>query len=480
MHSRGNGRSTVTNPIPMRTYRLSLILLNALALLAVDVAATNAQSVRFDPPYTRFRLANGLEVALARMPDAPVVTVMTLYRVGSAHERAGRSGFAHLFEHLLFNDTKHITELQRTNLLLENGGGANASTNRDFTIFATWASSNALELVLYLDAERMGNLLGGVTDRALDLEKEVVRNEHRDRIGNVPYVAAQQSLYELVFGRQHPYGRPTLGSMQDLSAATVADVERFYREYYTPTNAVLVVAGDIHLDSTRLLVERWYGAVAPGAEPPPLAVPKAELSGVVRVVREEPVELPRLYVSWPTPPDLTGTSITLDVVEALLSRGIANRLRERLVGELRIAEDVIVTHETAAHGGLFTIEVRAVAGQSLGPIDDEIRAALARMVESPPNEAELQRVNKSLELGVLAQTESTGGRAGYFAQNILLTGRPNVFAERVALRRALTPRDISDAVFGFLRPDRRVVLSVVPSGRSALAVPGSSRTSGAQ
>jgi zinc protease len=463
-----------------RSAHLPLVVLATVILLILHVTDLRAQAARFDPPYTRFRLTNGLEVVLAPMPGAPTVTVMTLYRVGSANERPGRSGFAHLFEHLLFNDTKHVTELQRTNLLLENGGGANASTNRDYTVFATWVSSDALELALYLDAERMGNLLGGVTEQSLALERGVVMNEHRERVGNVPYAAARQSLNELVFGRQHPYGRPTLGTIEDLSAATVDDVAQFYQEYYAPGNAMLVVAGDINVDSARHLVERWHGAVAPGGVPPSLVVPDAELRGVVRVLREEPVKAPRLYVSWPTTRDLTGSSFALEVVEELFSRGIANQLRHRLVRDLRIADDVVVTHEPATHGGMFTIEVHAKADQALGPIDDEIRDALDQLVDHPPSEGDLLRLHRGLELGTLAQTESTGGRAGFFAENLLRTGRLNTFAERTALRRALTPRDIADAVLTFLRPDRRVLLSVVPGGQTVLAVPGSLRMGGAQ
>src|SRR6185503_5768893 len=253
-------------------------------------------------PFTQFTLSNGLHVILHEDHTVPLVTVNVWYHVGSAREKPGRTGFAHLFEHLMFEGSGHVKEGEFDTLLEGAGATNNGSTQNDRTNYFIDTPSSALELALFLESDRMGYLLDAMSPERVNGQRDVVKNERRQNYENAPYGMASIEIDKMLFPEGHPYRWPTIGYMEDLTAASYEDVVEFFKKYYQPANASLVIAGDIDPAKTRALVEKWFSDVKPGSGPvPPIDYPRAMLTSVARKTIEDRVQLPRLYVSWITP-----------------------------------------------------------------------------------------------------------------------------------------------------------------------------------
>ena len=443
------------------------------ALLAAASGPAAAQPISVE--YERFRLDNGLDVILHRDPSTPVVSVNTWYHVGSAAEAPGRTGFAHLFEHLMFEGSGHVPEGAIDAWLEEAGGGANGSTTTDRTNYTIDAASNGLELALYLDADRMASLLDAMDAESVDGQRDVVKNERRQSYENRPYGLAFPLLNQTLYPAGHPYHWPVIGSMADLSAASYDDVVEFYRTYYVPNNASLVVAGDIDLAEARRLVTKWYGSIPRGPEPPVQAVAPASLRGETRLVHPDAVQLPRVYLAWHSPAAYAPADAAATALASVLSQGKNSRLYRRLVFDLEIAQDVFAFQRGSQLGGTFVIGATARPGTDLGRLAEEIDAEIARVQAEAPDARELERVVNGIEARFLDGLETVGGFSGKADQlnaYLVNTGTPDYFQEDLARFRALSPRDLSDAALSFLTRDR-VVLSVVPAGQPELAVPDS-------
>ncbi len=452
---------------PLRTAWIAAAL-----AVAGPVAAQDARP-SLSVPYERFQLANGLDVVLQRDASAPGVRVNTWYHVGSARETAGRTGFAHLFEHLMFEGSGHVPEGAIDTWLEEAGGNSNGSTTADRTNYTTDAGSNALALTLFLDADRMASLLDAMSPESVDGQRDVVKNERRQSYENRPYGLAYSLLGQSLYPAGHPYHWPVIGSMADLSAASFADVQTFFRTYYTPNNASLVVAGDIDLAEARRLVEAYYGPIARGPEPPPQTVVSAHLAGETRLALEDRVQLPRLYLAWLSPARYAPADAAASALAAVLAGGKNSRLYTRLVYELQIAQDVDAFQDGESLSGAFYIQATARPGHSLDELRTVIDEEIARLQAAPPTERELQRVVNGVESAFLDGLESAGDRADALNGYLTFTGTPDFFEEDLARFRALSPRDVSDAALSFLPLGRRVALSIVPQGETALALPGS-------
>ena len=258
----------------------------------------------------------------------------------SANEKPGRTGFAHLFEHLMFEGSGHVKEGEFDNLLEAAGGENNASTENDRTNYYINVPSNALDLALYLESDRMGYLLDVVNEPMVNGQRDVVKNERRQSYENAPYGMAELRIYELMYPKNHPYHWPVIGYMEDLTAASAEDVREFFRKYYAPQNASLVVAGDINSAEARKTIEYWFADVKPGKQPDPIEVPPAGLSGVVTETLTDQVQLPRLYLVWMTPALYQPGDAALDVAASVLAGGKNSRLYKRLVYDLQVAQDV--------------------------------------------------------------------------------------------------------------------------------------------
>ena len=448
----------------------------ALTLLAAVAAASlSAQERTLAVPYVQFTLPNGLNVILHEDRSTPMVSVNLWYNVGSGRETPGRTGFAHLFEHILFEGSEHVPEGAFDEWLEAAGGNNNGSTNPDRTNYWENVPRSALELALFLESDRMGFLLGAMSPEKVDGQRDVVKNERRQSYENRPYGMAFLTLDSAMYPADHPYSWPTIGSMEDLSAASYEDVVTFFRNWYGPNNASLAIAGDIDVAEARRLVEHWFSDVERGPPVPPLDAPPAVLAAERRIVLEDRVQLPRVYMCWHSPALFAPGDAEMDVTASVLAGGRNSRLYRRLVYDLEIAQDVFAFQGSQALGSQFCVIATARPGHGLRELETVVQEELDRLRREPPAEREVARVVNQIEAGFLDRLEQIGGFGGKADQlnaYYFRTGNPDWFNEDLARYRALAPADISAAARRWLRDDARVILSIVPQGRTDLAASG--------
>jgi zinc protease len=444
------------------------VLVAALALAIAPLGAQQpAAPARLSVPYEMFTLPNGLTVILNEDHSVPKVAVNIWYHVGSSYEKPGRTGFAHLFEHLMFEGSGHVKPGQFDNLLEAAGGSNNGSTTEDRTNYYEEVPSNALDLPLYLESDRMGYLLDIVTPQTVDSQRDVVKNELRQRYQNAPYGQAFLRMTELLYPKDHPYHWPVIGYMDDLSAASQEDVIDFFKKYYAPGNASLVISGDITLAEARKRVEYWFGDVKPGSRIPLLKVPAAELTGVIKETLQDRVQLPRIYLAWLTPGTYEPGDAELDMVSRVLTGGKSSRLYKRLVYDLQVAQDVNAAQNSSRFGSIYTIVVTARPSQDP---PDQVLARLTAVVDeeldklraTPPDTREIERARNSIEASFYSNIETVAGKADQLNAYFTATGNPDYFAEDLGRYQSLAPDDIQAAIKHWLPADRRLELSIVP------------------
>ena len=449
--------------------RLPLVLAAAVALLLVPLAAQ--EQVATDElmvPYTMFTLPNGLTVILHEDHSVPQVAVNVWYHVGSSREKPQRTGFAHLFEHLLFEGSGHVAEGEFDRLLESAGGSLNGSTNEDRTNYFETVPSNALDLALFLESDRMGYLLDVVTPTLVDSQRDVVKNERRQSYENTPYGKAFLRLSELLYPPEHPYHWPVIGYMDDLSAATHEDVIEFYRQYYAPGNASLVVAGDIDPAHARERIEHWFRDVPAGPRVPPLDAPPAELTTVVTERMTDQVQLPRIFIAWVTPALLHPGDAELDVLSNVLAGGKNSRLYKRLVYDLELAQDVSAGQYSNRMSSIYLIDITARPSQEdpdalLARITTLVDEELMKLRSAPPDPREMARAQNGIQASFVSGMETVAAKADQLNAYYAMTGNPDYFGEDLARYQALQPNDIQAAVRRWLPAGRRVELSVIPA-----------------
>jgi zinc protease len=455
----------------MFTRRRLASIVAALACLATAQVTAQRPAPGLRVPYTTFTLENGLTVMLHEDHSVPVVSVNVWYRAGSAHEKPGRTGFAHLFEHLMFEGSAHVKEGDFDNLLEAAGGGNNASTRNDYTNYYINVPSNALDLALFLESDRMGYLLDVVSEDLVNGQRDVVKNERRQSYENAPYGKALLRISELMYPKNHPYHWPVIGYMEDLTAASAEDVRGFFRTYYAPQNASLVVAGDIDPAEARRKIEYWFGDVKSGQPADPIEVPPVSLPGVVTEALTDNVQLARLFILWHTPPVYAPGDAELDIVSNILTGGKNSRLYKRLVYDLQVAQNVSASQNSAPLGSMYLIDVVA------RPTSDPPAAALAKLKaivdeeltklrETGPEPRELERALNQVEASFYNRMERIGGFGGKADQlngYYTATGNPDFFNEDLSRYLALQPNDVQAAARKWLVPDRRVEITVVPA-----------------
>ncbi|HTN51341.1 MAG TPA: pitrilysin family protein [Anaeromyxobacter sp.] len=455
------------------------LALAALAAAPPPPAAVPPAPPVLSIPYQMFRLENGLTVILHVDHTAPIVGVHVQYDVGSKDEKPGRTGFAHLFEHLMFQGTQHLPKGLADRLLDAAGGEGNGSTSDDTTVYWEQVPSNALEQTLYVEADRMGWLLPTLDQPKLDNQREVVLNERRQSYEMRPYGLAFERIQAALWNPEFPYHWLTIGSPADVEAANLADVREFFQRWYGPENAVLAIAGDIDPDRTRALVEKWFGGI-PGKAKPLHALPvPVPLAAEQRITMEDRVQLPRLYLVWQSPGDFAPGDAELDLLGTVLSDGKSARLVKRLVMDERIAQSVSAGQMSQALAGMFVITVNPKPGVSLERLEREVDEELARIAKEPPTAQELERAKNKIEAGAVFALEPLGGfggRAASLANYYLRTGDPGYLEKDLERYRLATASDLSVAARTFLRKDARVALTVVPRAAAAApAQPGSAR-----
>lgn len=421
---------------------------------------------------TTIRLDNGLTVIFHEDHTVPIVAVNIWYRVGSANERSGRTGFAHLFEHLMFMGSEHAPYGQFDKLLEAAGGQNNASTANDRTNYYEIVPANAIELPLYLDADRMATLGKAMTQEKLDAQRAVVENEKRQSYDNQPYGRTDEYLLENLFPEGHPYHHMVIGSMKDLDAASLADVKDFFAHYYTPNNAILVLAGDFQIAQAEALVRKYFAWIPTGPPVLPPAAPPVTVPRDIRVMFEDRVDLPRLTMAWVTPAEFQPGDAALDALAYILTGDRTSRLYRSLIHDSQIAEDVGSSQNSMRLASFFTISITAQPGHTLSEVEAAAQKEIDRIKETGPTPEELQRARNVIEAGFLRRLERLGGFGGVADQLAAYdysTGNPDGFAGDLDRYLKLTAADLREAARQYLPDDHRVVLSVVPNGEKTLA-----------
>ncbi|HNR67986.1 MAG TPA: pitrilysin family protein [bacterium] len=441
-------------------------------MLMTIASLTAAQAEPIRVPYTSFYLPNGLHVILHEEHTVPMVSVNIWYHVGSSREKPGRTGFAHLFEHIMFEGSAHVPEGKFDEWLEAAGAKNNGSTSTDRTNYWMDLPSNALDLALFLESDRMGYLLQSLTPESVEGQRQVVMNERRQNYENEPYGLASILIAENLYPPDHPYHWPTIGSMEDLQAATFDDVVEFFQSYYGPQNAGLAIAGDIDLEQTRQAVEKWFGEIPAGPAVPPLAPPAVYLTAEKRLVMQDKVQLPRLYMTWSTPAAFHPGDAECDILASLLAGGKNSRLYKRLVYEQQLAQDVAAYQFSSRLASEFLIVATARQGHSLTELEKIIQEEVDRIRTQEADSREVQRTVNQVEAQFLENLENVGGfsgKADLLNRYFYLTGIPDYFNEDLQRYRSLETSDVRAVANRYLRDDGRVVLSVVPLGHPELA-----------
>jgi zinc protease len=454
-----------------RCMPLALALCGALALAAAPAATPVAKPTPIpEIPYQQFRLPNGLNVILSEDHTAPIVGVDVHYDVGSKDERPGRTGFAHLFEHLMFQGSQHLAKGEADRLIENVGGSANGATSQDQTVYWEQVPSNALEQALFIESDRMGWLLPTLDQAKLDNQRDVVKNERRQSYEMQPYGTAFITLMANVWDPEFPYHWLPIGSHEDLTAATLEDVRDFFKRWYGPNNASLAIAGDFDPVEARRMVEKWFGAIPPSPAPEHKAPAPKPITGEKRVTIEDDVELPRVYVAWQSPRAFAADDAALDLLADVLADGKSARLVKRLVMDERIAQHVSAGQESMMLAGTFLLVATPKPGQSVQKLLGEIDQEIERLKREPPQPSELERaVNKTESAAVfsLEPVGGFGGRAAALNRYWFQTGDPGFFPKDIARYRKVKPEDVRDAAARWLKKDARVVLTVVPKATAA-------------
>lgn len=412
------------------------------------------------------RLSNGLSVILARDTSLPIVAVAVSYHVGGANEEAGRREFAHLFEHLMLSGSEQVAVGMRN--IQEAGGRSDATTDFDRTYYYHEVPSHYLEFVLWLEATRMALPLGEITQSKLEVQRSVVRNEHRQRRENVPYGMAFWRALSALYPAGHPYALATSDWLADLDAATVADVQSFHARFYGPSNATLAIVGNFNSRETLRFVQRYFGdtkAIPAIERPRPAPV---RLAAERHVLLEDRVELPALFLMWPTDRAFARADADLKLLAHVLGGGRNSRLHKRLVEQDKVARSVSASQESWALAGQFVITVYAASGHDLRVIRDRVDEELARLLEAePPTAREVARAVHHFDRLFAERTESALQRAILLTTYATFTGKP-AFGDHDFTRFAqATPTSLQAAARQNLGPGR-VVLSVVPRGKTQL------------
>lgn len=438
-------------------------LFSVLILLATPAAA---QDVGI--PHELHELENGLRLIVHEDDSVPLAAVNVWYHVGSGYEAPGRTGFAHLFEHIMFEGSANVPEGEFDNLLEAAGAVNNGSTNPDRTNYYEILPSNAVELALWLEADRMGGLLETMSQQKLDIQRDVVKNERRQSYENRPYGMFWETSAAALYPAGHPYSWSTIGSMEDLSAATLDDVTAFFRRYYAPNNAVVVVAGDVDGEQVRAQVERLFGWI-PRGEPvarPDVAVPAIEATRYLTL--EDQVTLPQLNLAWRTPPAFEPDDAALSALAAILTDGKNSRLHERLVYREQVAQSVSAFNNSQLLAGDFHVRVMGREEMSLASLERAVLEEIERLATAPPTDEELQRVRNSVEMSVVSGLQTVAARADALNSYFYYTGEPDGVAAQLERYRAVTPADVQRVAREYLHGRNRVVISIVPEGRMDL------------
>jgi zinc protease len=441
------------------------------AVTAKPVSEKPPLAARPEIPFEKLTLKNGLTVLLHRDPSLPLVAVNIWYHVGPRNEAPGRSGFAHLFEHLMFSGSRHVG--RDFDVLLESVGATNVNgtTNYDRTNYFETVPRNQLDLVLWIESDRMGYLLDVLDQGLLDVQRDVVKNERRQSFDNAPYGPSYLALLDALFPAGHPYNGAVIGSMADLSAATLEDVKGFFRDYYAPRNATLTIAGDFEPTAVKTSIEKYFGSLAdrPKKPTPEPALPGPRLG---RYVVEEPVELAQVTFGYRTPPAYTQDDPIIDVAMATLAGGKATRLYQALVVDKKLASDVSASQDSNQLSGMATISATAATGKTVPELERALAAELEKLEKNGPTAVELERAKRGILLSTLKSLEllngpgGESGRAGLLQRFAHYTGDPGYLSKWVEQIEKVTGADVQRVLRQHLTAAQRVSVVTQPKPKT--------------
>ena len=448
-----------------------MFMKSALATLALALPLS-AQAL--DIPFEKHVLDNGLEVILHEDHSDPVVAVYVYYHVGSAREEQGRSGFAHLFEHMMFQGSEHVGDEQHFKKVQEAGGTLNGTTNRDRTLYYEVLPSNQLEMALWLEADRMGFLLPSVTAEKLENQREVVKNERRQNYDDRPYGREYGAWAKALYPPEHSYSWTTIGSHADLSAASLDDVHGFFRKWYGPNNATLAVGGDIDPAETLALIKKYFGSIPRGPEVAKPALRPAQLEQDVRVVIEDRVKLPQVTLSWHSAPQFSRDDPALELLASILSANKASLFNKALMIDRPLASEVEAFQYGGEIAGSFHVTLKAKPGIDLDTLEYESRKLLRDLYQNGVDADQLARAKVLYESDAIRQLETVSSRTSRLAMYNTFFGDPNHAAEVLKAHLAVTADDIHRVLGEYIIDQPAVIVSTVPEGGLSLAAAGRS------
>jgi len=441
-------------------------------LCSVMLAATPGKTPLI--PFEKYTLPNGLRVILSEDHKTPVVAVMVWYHVGAANEVAGKSGFAHLFEHMMFQGSKHRPGNETAFFGMLQGAGAtgvNGTTNFDRTNYFEVLPANQLELGLWLESERQGFLLDAMDQQKLDIQRDVVRNERRQTTENRPYGRAEVRLVELLFPKPHPYFGSVIGSHEDLQAASLDDVKAFFRTYYAPNNAVVAIVGDFKPAEVKALVEKYFGTIPSVPAIPKPNVKTEPVAGPKRETLTDNVQLSKVMMGVLAPPAYSNDDFfAMQMLCDLLATGKSSRLYTELVYTQKVAQDVNCDIETARLASYAEVDVTVAPGVSPEKAEASLDTQLTRLMDAPPSVAELDRAKRNRVANVLRRLERVGGfggKADVLESGEFWMGDPGFIDTLVAKWDAVTPAQVQSVAKKYFAKDGRVIITVNPAPKTS-------------
>jgi len=440
---------------------VSLCYLIAGTYAGLSLEAQSTPRIQFE----KYKLPNGLEVILHEDHSTPIVAVDTWYHVGSGDEQLGRTGFAHLFEHIMFMGSQHVPVGAFDQLLEAAGGDNNGSTTEDRTNYYEVVPSNALPLALWLDSDRMGFLIPTMDLAKVNLQRDVVKNERRQRVDNVPYGRADETILAALYPKSHPYSWPVIGSMTDLSAASLSDVQNFFKTYYAPNNATLTIAGDFDPASVKKLVAQYFADIPRGPEVKRrVTVPMVVIPRDTFLVLEDKVQLPRVFYTWHSVKGFSKDDAALDILAQVIANDKNSRLYKKLVYELQIAQNVRASQDGSRLDGKFEIDVTPKPGQKVSDIDRIVQTEITNVINNGVTLRELQRAQNLYKASFLNRLASVLGKADVLNSYNYLVGNPDYVQQDAARYEHVTAADVQRVAKTYLgRP--KIVLTVVPEGK---------------
>lgn len=450
----------------MMSQPLSTLTISFTALLLVNA---NAQKT-FKLDYEKYQLKNGLEVIMHEDKSDPIAAVAIIFHVGSNREYPGKTGFAHLFEHILFQESQHVPQDQYFKLIQGNGGTLNGGTWQDGTIYFEVVPKNALELVLWLESDRMGFLLPTVSYEAFQNQQSVVQNEKRQNYDNRPYGHTSYIIAKLLYPEGHPYSWTTIGALEDLQNATLKDVHDFYKKWYGPNNATLVVAGDFDKEQTKEWIEKYFGEIKPSAPVEPLKPMRVSLNESKRAFYEDNfAQSPELTMLFPTVEQFSEDSYALDVLADLIGRGKKSPLYKVIVEEKKLAPSASAFNNSGEIAGDFRISVRAFPNKTLAEVESAIDEAFTKFESEGFTEQDLARTKARIETSFYIQISSAMNKAQQLAIYNTFAGSPDFLTKDLENSLKVTSSDVWKVYNKYIKNKNYVLLSVVPKGKAELA-----------